>query len=395
MLYNRKIKDDLIYVGVSDRVKPIFEGAYPVPNGMSYNAYLMLDEKCALFDAVDSSLASEFLDNLRRGLGERKLDYIIVSHMEPDHSGTLGILLEAYPEAAVVCSAKAKSMIAQFLGFEPKCVSVVKDGDILSLGAHSLKFIAAPMVHWPEVMVTFDMTSGTLFSADAFGTFGALDGRLFADEVDFERDHIDAARRYYTNIVGKYGVPVKTLLNKVSGLDVKMVCPLHGYVWRENIGYFVNKYLHWAEYRPEEEGVCICYASIYGNTEAVARAVNARLSERGIGSVLVDLTHEHYSVGIANCFKYSPAIMASITYNGTVFTPMRTFLNEYVEHGIRGRKIGLIENGTWAITAGEKMRHILAACPDTTVIDKVISIKSSADASIAEQIDDFIDEIMS
>ena len=394
MLYNRKINDDLIYIGVSDRSKSIFEGVYPIPDGMSYNSYLLKDEKCALFDTADSSLAGQFIDNLKSGLGESALDYIVVLHMEPDHSGTLGLLLGLYPNATIVCSAKAKSMIAQLLGYEPKNVNVIKEGDKLSLGKHNLKFVGAPMVHWPEVMVCFDTTDGILFSADAFGTFGALDGKLFADEVDFESECIDEARRYYTNIVGKYGTPVKVLLNKAAALEIKTVCPLHGFVWRDNISYIVNKYLHWAEYKPEEEGVCICYASIYGNTEAVAYALSARLNERGIKTDMVDLTHEHYSFGIANCFKYSRAVMASVTYNATIFTPMRTFLHEYADHGIKGRKVGLIENGTWAATAAKEMREIIEKCPNTTVIDKVISIKSSANAEVLAQIDGFIDDLM-
>lgn len=394
MLYNRKINDDLFYVGVSDRTKSVFEGVYPIPNGMSYNSYLMIDEECALFDTVDLSVADSFLENLHTALGERRLSYVIVSHMEPDHSGTLGLLLKLYPDVTVVASAKAMAMIGQFLGYSPKNDKVVKEMDTLSLGKHVLQFYAAPMVHWPEVMVTYDTTDGTLFSADAFGTFGALDGRLFADEVDFERDCIDEARRYYTNIVGKYGTPVKALLGKAAKLDIKMVCPLHGYVWRNKIDYFVNKYLLWAEYKPEEEGVCICYASIYCNTEKVARAINARLSERGIKSAIVDLTHEHYSVAVANCFKYSRAVMATITYNGAIFTPMRTFLEEYVEHGIQGRRIGIVENGSWAIVVGDKIRAMLAECKGTVVIDNTISLRSAASEETLSQIDGFIDELM-
>ena len=279
----KKIKDDLFWVGGTDRRLALFENAYPIPRGVSYNAYVLKDEKTVLFDTVDWAVSSQLFENLEAVLGGRALDYVIVNHMEPDHCATLEDVVRRYPEVKVVCNAKTVDIIKQFFDFDIDSRAViVKENDTFCTGKHTYTFVMAPMVHWPEVMVTYDTTDKILFSADAFGTFGAMNGNLFADEVNFERDWLDDARRYYTNIVGKYGASVQTLLKKAAGLDIQMICPLHGPVWRENIGWYVDKYLTWSSYAPEEKAVMIAYGSIYGNTENAANILACRLADRGI-----------------------------------------------------------------------------------------------------------------
>ena len=372
----RKIDDDIIWVGADNRRLKLFEAVYNVPRGVSYNSYLLLDDKTALIDTVDRAVTDLFLENVEYALGGRTLDYLVVQHMEPDHSATLVDVLIRHPECEVVCNKKIFDMITAFKGAEVKA-KIVKDGDVLELGRHKLTFVSAPMVHWPEVMVSFDMTSGTLFSADAFGTFGALSGALFADEVDFDRDYLDEARRYYCNIVGKYGAQVRSLLGKASALNIKRICPLHGFVWRENIDYYVNKYMLWSGYEPEERGVMIAYASVYGNTENVANALACRLREAGIKCVMHDVSVSEYSWIIADAFKYSHLVFASVTYNGGVFVNMENLLHDIAAHSIRGRKIALIENGSWAAAAAKGMTEILSSLKDVEFIGNPLSFKSA------------------
>ena len=390
MYCTRKVDEDIFWVGADNRRLKLFEAVYEVPSGISYNSYLIIDEKTALIDTADRAVTDIFIENVEHTLGERSLDYIVVQHMEPDHSATLVDVLLRHPECTVVCNKMTFDMIRAFKGEEVKAL-IVKEGDALELGKHKLTFISAPMVHWPEVMVTFDSLTGTLFSADAFGTFGALNGALFADEVDFDRDYLDEARRYYTNIVGKYGMQVRKLLEKTNALDVKKVCPLHGFVWRENIEYYVNKYLHWAEYKPEEQGVMIAYASVYGNTENAANILACRLRERGIRCVMYDVSVTEHSRIIAECFKYSHLVFASVTYNGGVFVNMENLLHDLVAHGLKGRRVALIESGSWAISAGKGMRDILSPLKDTEYICDGLSFKSRL--SSVEGIDEIADAI--
>ena len=388
----RKINQDLIWVGADNRRPTLFEAVYSIPSGVSYNSYVIRGEKNVLIDTVDRSVTDIFFENVENALDGEGLDYLIVQHMEPDHSATLIDLLLRYPDCTVVCSKKGLDMILAFTGREVKAM-VVKEGDVLDIGTHQLKFISAPMVHWPEVIVTYDITDGTLFSADAFGVFGALNGALFADEVDFDRDYLDEARRYYCNIVGKYGAQVRSLLGKVSKLDVKTVCPLHGFVWRENIEYYVNKYLLWSGYEPEDSAVLIAYGSIYGNTENVANALACRLRESGVKCVMYDVSVTEHSYIIADAFKYSHCVFASSTYNGGVFVNMENLLRDIAAHGIRGRKVALIENGSWAPSAVKKMKEILAEIDDTVFIEKTLSIRSAMKNSGYGDVDELVAEI--
>lgn len=392
MYCTRKVDEDIIWVGADNRRLKLFEAVYNVPGGISYNSYLILDDKTVLIDTADRAVTDTFIENVEHTLDGRTLDYLVVQHMEPDHSATLMDVLLRHPECTVVCNKITHDMIFAFKGVRVNAL-IVKEGDILELGKHKLTFVCAPMVHWPEVMVTFDLTSGTLFSADAFGTFGALNGALFADEVDFVRDYLDEARRYYTNIVGKYGMQVEKLLGKVSTLDIKKICPLHGFVWRENIDYYVNKYVHWAGYKPEEQGVVIAYASVYGNTENVANILACRLRERGVKCVMHDVSVSEHSKIIADCFKYSHLVFASMTYNGGVFVNMENLLHDLTAHALRGRKIAIIESGSWALSAGKGMREILLSLKDTEFILDGISFKSALHIEGVDEINKLVDAI--
>ena len=376
MRCTRNIAKDVIWIGVDSRRLAFFEGVYKVPRGISYNSYLLLDEKTVLFDTVEQDVSPTFIENLEASLGARSLDYIVIHHMEPDHSATLVDVLAKYPKAKIVCNEKTKSMIEQFFDKRAECL-LVKDGDTISVGTHTLRFVFAPMVHWPEVMMTFDETLGILFSADAFGTFGALNGAIFADEVDFDRDYLDEARRYYCNIVGKYGSQVQSVLKKLSSLNIKMLAPLHGLVWRENLEYYIDKYNRWSSYTPEVSGVMIAYSSIYGNTELAANILACRLKEAGISLAMYDTTVTDHSHILAEAFKYSHLVFASPTYNGGIFSTMDSLLREILSHNLNGRKIAFIENGTWSPMAAKKMREILASLGKTTFIDTTLVIKSA------------------
>ncbi len=372
----RKITDSLIYVGADTRRTMLFEGVYDVKGGMAYNSYLLKDAKTALFDTVDRSVSELFFGNLEYALEGRALDFVVVSHMEPDHSATLFEIIKRYPEVTVVCNKKTEPMIKQFYG-TPEKIMLVSDGDVLDLGEHKIKFVFAPMVHWPEVMVSFDLTDGTLFSADAFGNFGATSGAIFADEVDYERDYLDEARRYYTNIVGKYGPQVEALLSKAATLPIKRICPLHGHIFRRDFGFIIEKYSLWASYTPETYGALILYASIYGNTENAAVATAFALRERGVETKVHDVSVSDHSAIVADAFKYSHIILASPTYNSGIFVKMHELLLELCAHAVKGRSYAIIDNGTWAATAGKQMAEIVGGIKDSRILDARISFKSS------------------
>lgn len=394
-MYNyRKIQDDLYWVGANDRRLAMFEGVYSVPDGVSYNAYVLLDEKTVLFDTVDKAVSKVFFENLAAVLKGRKLDYVIVHHMEPDHSAVLADVVLRYPEVKIVCNAATRTMIRQFFDFDLDSRWVeAKEGEVFSTGRHNFCFVKAPMVHWPEVMVSYDTTDGILFSADAFGTFGALNGALFADEVDFDRDYLDEARRYYTNIVGKYGTQVTTLLKKASMLEINMVCPLHGFVWRKNIGYFIEKYLRWASYTPEENAVMIAYASVYGNTENAADILAVKLREKGIKTVMFDVSVTPASDIIAAAFRYSHFVFAATTYNAGIFVCMEAFLTDLVAHNIQNRTVALIENGSWAPTSGGLMRKMLEKCKNLTILEDTLTIRSSLKENQLEALENLAQRI--
>lgn len=378
MYCTRKVADDLIWVGADDRRLAMFEGVYSVPRGVSYNSYLLLDEKTVVFDTVDHAVEKTFLENVEHGLNGRTLDYLVVQHMEPDHSATIRTLLMLYPEAEVVCSKKTEGMLRQFFGDAVKMnIKVVGEGDTLKTGKHEFTFLAAPMVHWPEVIVTYDLTTKTLFSADAFGTFGALNGALFADEVDFFRDYLDEARRYYTNIVGKYGVQVQALLKKAATVEIQTICPLHGFVWRENIGAYLEKYQKWSLYEPEVNGVMIAYASVYGNTENAANILACRLRDKGIKTTMFDVSVAETSEVVAASFQYSHLVFAAPTYNGGIFIKMDEVLRDIEAHSLKNRTVAFMENGTWAVTCGKQMKEIFAGLKGMNLLEDTVTIKSA------------------
>ncbi len=359
-MYNiRKVTDDLFWVGANDHRLALFENCFPIPRGVSYNAYVLLDEKTVLFDTVDWSGCRQLLENLEHVLDGRPLDYLLINHLEPDHGASIDIILKTYPDVKIITNEKAFLLMRQF-GFSIDAHEqiVVKEGDTFSFGTHTVTFVSAPMVHWPEAMVTFDVTNGALFSADAFGTFGALDGKLFADEVDFDRDWLDDARRYLVNIVGKYGPHIQLLLKKAAPIlgDIKFICPLHGPVWRENLMYFIEKYDIWSKYLPEKKGVLIVYASMYGNTENAAQALAGRLCDKGITDVAVyDVSSTHVSQLISEAWKYSHIVLASVTYNLGIYPAMHDFLMDMKALNFQNRTFAIIENGSWACRSGDLM----------------------------------------
>ncbi len=379
------VLEDLFYVGASDRRLSLFENVYPVPRGASYNSYLLLDEKTALFDTVDHAVSEQFLENVEHVLGGRKLDYIVVHHMEPDHSSTLSEVLLRHPEATVVCNQKIDGMLKNY----GCCVGerlLVKEGDELSTGRHTFKFVFAPMVHWPEVMMSFDLKTGALFSADAFGTFGALGGSVWADEVDFEHDFLDDARRYYINIVGKYGVQVQSVLKKAAGLDIKYLLPLHGPLWRENIGRFVEKYLTWSSYTPEEKGVLVVYGSIYGHTQNAAEIVASRIAQKGVKVKVYDASMTDTSVLVSEAFRYSHIVFASATYNNGIFVKMEEFLSDLKAHAFQNRAYAVVENGSWAPQAGALIEAELSSFKNMKKLGEKVTILSSVKEETREKL---------
>ena len=379
MHISQHIRDNIYWVGASDRRLALFENMFPLPGGVTYNSYLIMDDKVALVDSVDSAILQVFLENIAHVLNGRSIDYLVVNHMEPDHCDSIDILCSRFPNMKIVGNAKTFQILRQFYNFdiEGRCHEV-KENDTLCLGAHTLKFIFAPMVHWPEVMMTYDMTSKVLFAADAFGTFGALHGNLFADEVDFDGFYMDEARRYYTNIVGRYGPQVQQALAKVSGLDIDIICPLHGPVWRKNLPYFIGKYDRWSRYEPEKSGVVIAYASMYGNTENAAAVIAGRLSERGINDLrMYDVSKTHPSYIIADAFKYSHLVFASPTYNNGLYFSMHTLLHDMAVLNLRGRKVALVGNGSWAPAAHKVMEEMIGKMKDMTLLAQPLVIRSS------------------
>ena len=395
-MYNvMQINDDVTYVGASDRKLALFEAVYPLVSGVSYNSYLVNDEKTVLLDTVDRSVSGVFFENIAHVLDGRKLDYVIVNHMEPDHAATLGELVLRYPEVKIVSNAKVVAMIKQFFDFDVDArVEVVAEGDTFSTGKHTFTFAMAPMVHWPEVMVTFDTTDGILYSADAFGTFGALAGNVFADEVDFENKWLDEARRYYTNIVGKYGPQVQMALKKALALDIKMICPLHGPIWRENIAWFVDKYNKWSTYTPEDNTVLIAYASIYGGTENAANILASELAKKGIKNIaMTDVSVTHPSYIISEAFRCSHIVFAAPTYNAGIFTPMETLLLDLAGHNLQNRTVAFIENGSWAPISAKLMGDIVAKMKNMTVLASKATLKSTVKDAQREELKTLASEI--
>ena len=389
------IRDDLYWLGASDRRLAKFENVFPIPRGVSYNAYLVLDEKTVLLDTVDWAMGERFFENLEFALAGRPLDYVVVDHMEPDHCATLGEVLRRWPEATVVANAKTVPMIGQFFDTDVSGrAMIVKEGDTLCSGRHTFTFVMAPMVHWPEAMMTYDSTYKVLFSADAFGTFGALNGNIFADQVDFERDWLDDARRYYTNIVGKYGAQVQSVLKRAAGLDIQMICPLHGPIWRENIAWFLDKYQHWSTYAPEDKAVAIFCGSIYGHTENAAEILAVRLAEKGVKNIaLYDVSHTDVSVLVGEAFRCSHLVLASATYNGEIYTPMENFVRDLAVHGLRSRTVAMIENGTWAARSGMLMSKLLEEMKDMRVMEGTVTLKSSVKEAQRRNLESLADAI--
>ena len=386
----KQITNDLLWVGANDRRLALFEGVYSVPGGVSYNSYLLTDEKTVLFDTVDKAVQERFLENLKEGLQSRALDYLILQHIEPDHSAVIKAVIGRYPEVTLVLNEKSAVFVEQFYEVgEAAKVHIVKEGDTLSTGRHVLHFVMAPMVHWPEVMVTYDSTDKILYSADAFGSFGALNGAIFADEVDFDRDYKDEARRYYTNIVGKYGPQVQDLLKKAAPLEIEMICPLHGFVWRKNLNKIIRPYMLWSAYEPEEQGVMIAYASVYGNTENTAEILACRLRDKGIKAVMYDVSVTPASEIVSEAFKWSHLVFASTTYNAGIFVTMEALIYDLVAHNIQNRTIALIENGSWASTSGNLMQAKLEQCKNMHILG-TISIKSSLKGSQLSDIDKLV-----
>lgn len=393
----KKVTDDLYWIGGSDRRLALFENVYPIPRGVSYNSYVLLDEKTVLLDTVDASISGLFFENLEYVLNGRTLDYLIVNHMEPDHCGVIGDVVRRYPDVKLVCNAKTVPMLKQFFNFpvEDRTV-IVKEMDTLCTGKHTFAFVMAPMVHWPEAMVSYDTVDKILFSADGFGTFGAINGNLFADEVNFERDWLDDARRYFINIVGKYGVQVQNLLKKAATLEIKMICPLHGPVWRENLGWFIEKYDTWSSYKPENQAVMIAYASIYGNTENAAEILASKLADKGVKNIaMYDVSVTDPSVIVSESFRCSHLVFAAPSYNGGIFTKMETVLSELKAHSLQNRTVAIMENGTWAPVAGRQMREIFAGMKNIELLEEGVTIRSAVKEAQEESLEALAEKIAS
>lgn len=392
----RKVTEDLYWVGANDHRLALFENIHPIPRGVSYNSYLLLDEKTVLFDTVDWSVCRQFLENVEHVLAGRPLDYLVINHMEPDHGASIEEIVLRYPNVKIITSEKAVLLIHQFGFHVDGRIEQVKEGDTRSFGKHQVVFVAAPMVHWPEAMVTFDTTNGVLFSADAFGSFIALDGKLFNDEVNYDRDWIDEARRYYTNIVGKYGPHVQALLKKASAIDIKMICPLHGLVWRNNLGYLLEKYDQWSRYEPEQKGVMIVYASMYGNTESAAEILAGKLVEKGITNVSVyDVSKTHVSYLISETFRVSHVVLASVTYNLGIYPVMLNYLEDMKALNVQNRTFSILGNGSWACKSDVLMRDFLENhMKNSTVLDESLTLNSAMNDMKLPEMDALADSIV-
>ncbi len=397
-MYNvKKITQDLYWVGANDRRIALFESAYPVPTGVSYNSYLLLDEKTVLLDTVDKAVNHQFFENIEHVLNGRNLDYLIINHMEPDHCAEIQTLVNKYPNIKIVCNVKIQQMIGQFFDLElpESSWQIVKEGDSLNTGKHNLSFVLAPMVHWPEVMVTYDATDKILFSADAFGAFGAIDGNIFADEVDFEHRYMDEARRYYTNIVGKYGPQVQMLLKKAANLQIEMICPLHGYVWRKDLTKFIEKYQKWSTYEPEIKSVLIAYSSVYGGTQNAAEILSTKLAEQGVKDIkMYDVSTVHPSYVLSDAFKYSHIVFASTTYNMGIFVSMENLLQDITAHNLQNRKVAIIHNGSWAPVCGNLISDIVSQWKNTEIIGSTVQLKSTVKGMNIEELENLAKEIV-
>lgn len=395
----RNVTEDLYWVGANDHRLALFENAYPIPRGVTYNSYLLLDEKTVMFDTVDWSACRQLVENAQHVLNGRPLDYLVINHLEPDHAASIDEILLRWPEVTLISNEKAFMLMRQF-GFHVDSHKIIEvnEGDTFSFGKHTVTFVFAPMVHWPEVMVTFDTTNGVLFSADAFGTFGTLDGKLFADEVNFDRDWLDDARRYLTNIVGKYGPHIQLLLKKAGGIldQIKYICPLHGPVWRKDLMYFIQKYDIWSRYEPEEKGILVVYASMYGNTESAAQALAARLCDKGMTNVaLYDVSSTNVSQLISETFKYSHLVLASVTYNLGIYPAMHNYLLDMKALNVQKRTVAIVENGSWACKSGDLMQKFLTEeMKDMTVLNERVSMASALGEDKEVELDTLVDAIL-
>lgn len=391
----KKITEDVVWLGGSDRQLTLFENIFPIPRGVSYNSYLILDEQTALMDTVDQAIGDLFFENLEHALGGRSLDYVVINHMEPDHAATLGETLQRYPTAKAVGNAKTLSMLHQFfpLPLEGRFVTV-EEGQTLPLGRHTLQFVMAPLVHWPEVMMSYEQTEKILFSADAFGTFGSMNGNIFADEVNFRQEWLEDARRYYANIVGKYGAPVQSALKKAGALDIAYLCPLHGPVWRQEIDWYLEKYQRWSSYTPEDRTAAIFCGSVYGHTENACDILASRLAEQGVRHVRIyDVSRTDVSYLVSEAFRCSHLVFASVTYNSGVYTPMETLLLELKTHAVQNRTVALIENGSWAPAAGRIMTEHFAAMKNMRLIAPAVTLRSAVTQQQYQQLETLADTL--
>lgn len=392
----RKVTNDIYWLGADDRRLNLFENIYPIPNGISYNSYLIKGEKNILLDTVDYSAQKQFLENLEYLLDGKELDYLIINHMEPDHSAVIENIALKYPHMKIIGNIQIQKMLKQFFNFDiDSKMQIVKENETLNIGNHTFRFIFAPMVHWPEVMFTYDETEKILFSADAFGTFGTLDGNLFSDDADFEKTYLNEARRYYTNIVGKYGMQVQSVFQKLNGVEIKMICPLHGPIWKANLQYILEKYDKWSKYVPEEKSVMIVYASIYGNTENVANIISNKLGENGIRNIKVyDVSKTEVSILVSESFRCSNIVILSVTYNMGIFPKMEEYIEDIKKHNLQNRTISIVENSTWAPGISKKIKENFQEMKNMNILEEVVAIKSSMKQEQFDGIDKLVNEIL-
>lgn len=396
MQNTRKVTDDIVWVGCNDRRLTLFENLFPIPRGVSYNSYLVMDEKVTLLDTVDVCALQQFMENIDYVLDGKEIDYLIVQHMEPDHGAGIQEMMRRFPNMKIVANAKTVQMIGQFFDLPKEDrVVLVKEGDTLTTGTHTFRFVMAPMVHWPEVMVTYEESEKVLFSADAFGTFGALNGNIFSDELEFDKEWLADARRYYANIVGKYGMQTQALLTKAAGLDIQLICSLHGPIWRENLSYIIEKYDKWSKYEPEDKEVVIIYGSVYGHTEQAVDALAGKLAEKGIRHIAVyDVSTTHVSELIAEIFRASHIVIACATYNGGIYPPMENLLNDMKALSVQKRTVALMDNGTWAPTAGKQIVKKLEEMKEMELLTQQLSIKSVLKNDREAELDAFAQQII-
>ena len=396
MQNTRKVTDDIVWVGCNDRRLTLFENLFPIPRGVSYNSYLVMDEKVTLLDTVDVCALQQFMENIDYVLDGKEIDYLIVQHMEPDHGAGIQEMMRRFPNMKIVANAKTIQMIGQFFDLpQEDRVVLVKEGDTLTTGTHAFRFVMAPMVHWPEVMVTYEESEKVLFSADAFGTFGALNGNIFSDELEFDKEWLADTRRYYANIVGKYGMQTQALLKKAAGLDIQLICSLHGPIWRENLSYIIDKYDKWSKYEPEDKEVVMIYGSVYGHTEQAVDALAGKLAEKGIRHIAVyDVSKTHVSELIAEIFRASHIVIACATYNGGIYPPMENLLNDMKALSVQKRTVALMDNGTWAPTAGKQMVKKLEEMKEMELLTQQLSIKSVLKNDREAELDAFAQQII-